>query len=524
MTIQYINTGSGANAGDGDSIRSAFIKVNNNFKELSMASWAISSSTRYYDVLPYANLSYNIGSSLQRWNNVSAKTLSLETVTIASTSGFLTVNGNRLSVTEVGINPPYRPSVGTTWYDTTNGRLYVYYDGTWVDASPGSGSGGSSDFLSVDSNILPRIDFYYDIGSTTKQWNNVHLGGNVVINSVPVSINYDRKLTIDGVEYRGVQGVQGTQGVQGRFGTQGTQGPQGVQGTQGVQGITGSQGAQGTQGVQGVQGIIGIVGGVTYTVTNSGASAYTINGNSNPAISLTRGFTYYFKVNANGHPFWIKTSQVTGTGNDYSSGVTNNGTPMGTIIFTVPLDAPSVLYYICQFHGSMVGQFNITDTGPPGAQGTTGVQGTQGPPADQSLNTTSSVTFASVTATTITAGVAQNNTSTTQVGYLVVPQNATSLSYTLALSDQGKHIYSTTMLSNQVITIPPDSSVGFPIGTAVTVVLQGLGSLSINTGTGVTMYLAGSGNTGNKVLTAYGMATLMKVSTNTWFINGTGLL
>jgi hypothetical protein len=38
------------------------------------------------------------------------------------------------------------------------------------------------------------------------------------------------------------------------------------------------------------------------------------------------------------------------------------------------------------------------------------------------------------------------------------------------------------------------------------------------------MYLAGSGNTGNKVLTAYGMATLMKVSTNTWFINGTGLL
>jgi predicted GH43/DUF377 family glycosyl hydrolase len=165
MTIQYINTGSGANAGDGDSIRSAFVKVNNNFKELSMASWAISSSTRYYDVLPYANLGYNIGSSLQRWNNVSAKTLSLETVTIASTSGFLTVNGNRLSVTEVGINPPYRPSVGTTWYDTTNGRLYVYYDGTWVDASPGSGSGGSSDFLSVDSDILPRVDFYYNIGS-----------------------------------------------------------------------------------------------------------------------------------------------------------------------------------------------------------------------------------------------------------------------------------------------------------------------------------------------------------------------
>ena len=35
MAIQYINTGSSANAGNGDSLRSAFIKVNNNFAYLS---------------------------------------------------------------------------------------------------------------------------------------------------------------------------------------------------------------------------------------------------------------------------------------------------------------------------------------------------------------------------------------------------------------------------------------------------------------------------------------------------------
>ena len=34
MSIVYINTGSGPNAGDGDSIRSAFIKINNNFAEI----------------------------------------------------------------------------------------------------------------------------------------------------------------------------------------------------------------------------------------------------------------------------------------------------------------------------------------------------------------------------------------------------------------------------------------------------------------------------------------------------------
>ncbi len=34
MTIQYINTGSGPNAGNGDSLRVAFNKVNANFAEI----------------------------------------------------------------------------------------------------------------------------------------------------------------------------------------------------------------------------------------------------------------------------------------------------------------------------------------------------------------------------------------------------------------------------------------------------------------------------------------------------------
>jgi hypothetical protein len=97
----------------------------------------------------------------------------------------------------------------------------------------------------------------------------------------------------------------------------------------------------------------------TYTVTNSGASAYTINSSSNPTLTLQRGGTYTFNINASGHPFWIKTSQVTGTGSAYNTGVTNNGTDSGTITFTVPEDAPSTLYYICQFHGSMTGTINV---------------------------------------------------------------------------------------------------------------------------------------------------------------------
>lgn len=101
-----------------------------------------------------------------------------------------------------------------------------------------------------------------------------------------------------------------------------------------------------------------------FNVVNSGASSYLINGVSNPTLSLTRGQEYIFNINSIGHPFWIKTSQTTGTSNSYDTGVSNNGTSSGQITFIVPCDAPSTLYYICQFHGSMSGVINITGDCP----------------------------------------------------------------------------------------------------------------------------------------------------------------
>lgn len=99
----------------------------------------------------------------------------------------------------------------------------------------------------------------------------------------------------------------------------------------------------------------------TYTVTNSGSSAYVIDGQNNPLLQLVRGQTYVFDIDASGHPFWIKDQAVTGTGGAYNSGVSNNGTDNGKIEFTVPMDAPDQLVYICQFHGSMLGDFDIVD-------------------------------------------------------------------------------------------------------------------------------------------------------------------
>jgi hypothetical protein len=96
------------------------------------------------------------------------------------------------------------------------------------------------------------------------------------------------------------------------------------------------------------------------TVTNSGTSAYTINSASNPTLTLVRGSTYTFNVNASGHPFHIQTVNSAYSSADvYTSGVTNPGASVGTITFTVPGGAPNTLYYVCQMHAAMRGTINI---------------------------------------------------------------------------------------------------------------------------------------------------------------------
>jgi len=102
----------------------------------------------------------------------------------------------------------------------------------------------------------------------------------------------------------------------------------------------------------------------TFTVTNNGITSYVIDGTNNPNLKLLRGQTYVFQVNAVGHPFWIKSIQSTGTGNAFNNGVTSNGTQSGSVTFVVPMDAPSTLFYDCEFHPSMTGQLDIANPTP----------------------------------------------------------------------------------------------------------------------------------------------------------------
>jgi hypothetical protein len=114
------------------------------------------------------------------------------------------------------------------------------------------------------------------------------------------------------------------------------------------------------------------------------------------------------------------------------------------------------------------------------------------------------------------------NTAGFAIGYRDIPQVSLASNVTTALTDAGKHYYSTSA-SNLALTIANNTSVVWPVGTAISIVNGGTANILINQGTDVSMYLAGNATAGNRVLTTFGMATIMNTAANVWFINGTGL-
>ena len=74
---------------------------------------------------------------------------------------------------------------------------------------------------------------------------------------------------------------------------------------------------------------------------------FTPNGITlNPVLKLYRGQTYTFDITSPGHPFSIKTFRSLGVQNRYLiPGIDNHGVISGKVTFTVPDNAPNILYY-----------------------------------------------------------------------------------------------------------------------------------------------------------------------------------
>ena len=118
--------------------------------------------------------------------------------------------------------PPIGPQDATLWYDQISGRLYIYYDGFWVDAAPASSfnanitnpaSGqvlkyngtewvnqtdtGTVDLSNFAGNIIPSANSTYTLGNATRQWKELWVSNSTIyIGGVPIRISESNTLVV----------------------------------------------------------------------------------------------------------------------------------------------------------------------------------------------------------------------------------------------------------------------------------------------------------------------------------------
>ena len=114
----------------------------------------------------------------------------------------------------------------------------------------------------------------------------------------------------------------------------------------------------------------------------------------------------------------------------------------------------------------------------------------------------------------VTGNTATVTTANYTIGYRDLPQITTFS--TLVADAGGKHYY-----GSGTITIPASVTLNFAIGTAILIIASG--STTISPAGGVSLIQAGSGASGARTLATAGVATLVKVTTDGWYISGVGI-
>lgn len=98
----------------------------------------------------------------------------------------------------------------------------------------------------------------------------------------------------------------------------------------------------------------------------------------------------------------------------------------------------------------------------------------------------------------------------------VVENAQTGTTYTLVLADAGKMV-TLTNAAGITLTVPPNTSEAFPVGTRIDLAQYGAGQVTVAAGAGVTLNARGSRF---KITGQYGGATLWKKATDTWLLVG----
>ena len=116
------------------------------------------------------------------------------------------------------------------------------------------------------------------------------------------------------------------------------------------------------------------------------------------------------------------------------------------------------------------------------------------------------------------AGVHSQQTALDLKANLSVTVNAqTGTSYTLLAADAGAVVTMSNASAN-VLNIPTNTTLAFPIGTVVNVVQIGAGITTVDGVTGVTVNGVSGG--GAAISARYAGVSILKIATNTWLMSG----
>ena len=118
---------------------------------------------------------------------------------------------------------------------------------------------------------------------------------------------------------------------------------------------------------------------------------------------------------------------------------------------------------------------------------------------------------------TFTAGQVLTSAECTNLAIAMIALNAqTGTTYTTVLADDGKLI-TLDNASAITLTIPPNGTVAYGIGTQLNLMQLGAGQVTITPGAGVTIRSAGSKL---KTQSQYAVATVLKIASDTWVAVG----
>jgi hypothetical protein len=238
-------------------------------------------------------------------------------------------------------------------------------------------------------------------------------------------------------------------------------------------------------------------GGAGFNLPHGAAPTAPTNGD---AWTTTSGF--FVRING--------VTQQMGTG---SGGVTTFNTRSGAVVLS-SADVTTALTYT-PVNPSSIGTAAAQNTGTSGANvpllnGALTWSGGQTYSGAQTANGVATFNAGADIPTPLTTPT------TTEAGYMGVPQNVQAGNYTLVLADRGKEIYKT---ATSTLTIPANASVAFPIG-ATALISAGVGAtvtIAINSDT---LRFVPSNVTGSRTLVGPGTAVIQKKTAAEWWIRG----